>query len=282
MIKRILVPLDPSPFTDTVIEIACERAKIFDAELTGLVVLDIPGIEDSIGPIPMGGLYYAEKIELAMKVEASHRVEQLLEMFRRRCEDKGIAYREAHLQGCPSKQILKESIFYDIIFVGLRTYFNFETSQKPGESLWTIVKESITPILGIPEKFAFSNDPDHKTKVLIAFDGSPLSARALQRLVQLIKPETVQIILLNSSDDEKRGEYLLNQAEIYLKAHGIKEIIKEWTDEDIIHVVDETYYGRADMFVVGAHAHESLFDFMVGSLTKHLIEQAVKPVLIGQ
>jgi len=220
------VPLDPSPFTDTVIEIACERAKIFDAELTGLVVLDIPGIEDSIGPIPMGGLYYAEKIELAMKVEASHRVEQLLEMFRRRCEDKGIAYREAHLQGCPSKH--------------------------------------------------------HKTKVLIAFDGSPLSARALQRLVQLIKPETVQIILLNSSDDEKRGEYLLNQAEIYLKAHGIKEIIKEWTDEDIIHVVDETYYGRADMFVVGAHAHESLFDFMVGSLTKHLIEQAVKPVLIGQ
>jgi nucleotide-binding universal stress UspA family protein len=244
--------------------------------------LDIPGIEESIGPIPMGGLYYAEKIELAMKVEASQRIEQLLEKFRRQCEDKGIAYREAHLQGCPSKQILKESIFYDIVFIGLRTYFHFETSQKPGDSLWTIVKESITPILGIPKMFAFSNDPANKTKVLIAFDGSPLSARALQRFVQIIKPETAKITLLNSSDNKKIGEHLLNQAEIYLNAHGIKEIIKEWTDEDIIQVVEENYYNRADMFVVGAHAHEGLFDFMVGSLTKHLVERAEKPVLIGQ
>lgn len=107
MVKRILVPLDPSPFTQTAIDLASVIAKKSDAELTGLVILDIPGIEDSIGPIPAGGLYYAEKIELAKKVEASQRVEELLNDFKNKCEKNKVRYREAHLQGCPSSEIIK-------------------------------------------------------------------------------------------------------------------------------------------------------------------------------
>ena len=182
MIKRILVPLDPSPYTETSIDIACYIAKKSEAELTGLVVLDIPGIEDSIGPIPIGGLYYAEKIELAKKVEASQRVEGLLEKFKTKCDREEVAHREAHTQGIPSTQILKESIFHDIVIIGLHTYFHFETSAKGGNSLEEILKESITPILGLPERFSFSDNSDKKARVLIAFDGSPLSGRALHEL----------------------------------------------------------------------------------------------------
>ncbi len=76
MIKRILLPLDPSSYTKTATYIACKIAQLHHAEVTGLVILDLPGIERSIGPIPMGALHYAEKIELAKKVEASQRIEQ--------------------------------------------------------------------------------------------------------------------------------------------------------------------------------------------------------------
>jgi nucleotide-binding universal stress UspA family protein len=282
VIKRILVPLDPSPYTDTAIEVACDRAKVSEAELTGLVVIDIPGIEESIGPIPVGGLYYAEKMEMAKKLEASQRVEALLDKFKKKCEDKGIAYREAHTQGYPSTQILKESIFYDMVIIGLRTYFNFTTTEKAGDSLEKILKQAITPIFGVPEKFAFSNDPNSKTNVLIAFDGSPLSARALQRFAQLITPKTMQITLLNSSENREMGEYLLNQAEIYLNAHAIMDVKKEWISDDIKKVITNKYLVDADVFVVGAHAREGLFDFFVGSLTRFLVEQAQKPVFIGQ
>jgi nucleotide-binding universal stress UspA family protein len=282
VIKRILVPLDPSPYSETAIDVACERAQKNDAELTGLVVLDIPGIEESIGPIPMGGLYYAEKREMAMKVEASQRINQLLEKFRKKCEDKGVAYNEAHLQGYPSTQILKESIFYDIIFIGLRTYFQFETKEEAGNLLSKIIKESITPIFGVPRTFSFSDDVNNKTKVLIAFDGSPLAARAMQRFVQLITPDTIQITLLNSSKDRETGENLLDRAENYLNTHGISEIRKEWTKDHIIKAVDQYFYKEVDAFVVGAHSREGLFDFMVGSLTTHLVEKGEKPVFIGQ
>ena len=53
MIKRILLPLDSSPYTDTAMEIGCDLAERHGAELTGLVILDIPGIEKSIGPVPL-------------------------------------------------------------------------------------------------------------------------------------------------------------------------------------------------------------------------------------
>ena len=70
-----------------------------------------------------------------------------------------------------------------------------------------------------------------KSRVLIAFDGSPLSARALQRFVQLITPDTMQVTLLNSSKDKEAGQYLLHQAEIYLNTHSVVDVKKEWSQE---------------------------------------------------
>jgi len=61
--RRILIPLDPSPYSESALNLACIVAKIYDAEITGMVILDIPGIKDSIGPVPIGGIYLAEKLE---------------------------------------------------------------------------------------------------------------------------------------------------------------------------------------------------------------------------
>lgn len=181
MIKRILVPLDPSPYTDTTIRMAVMMAKIYDAQLTGLVVLDIPGIEKSIGAIPAGALHFAEKIELAKKTEASQRIEILMDKFRDVCEKEGVAFTEAHEQGYPSHQIIEVSKYYDLMILGLRTYYHFETTDKAGDSLEKLLKESITPIIGVPQDFYIDVLGGEKIKVLIAFDGGLQSARALQR-----------------------------------------------------------------------------------------------------
>ena len=278
MLKRILLPLDPSPYTETATYIACRIAQLHNAEVTGLVILDIPGIERSIGPIPMGALHYAEKIELAKKVEASQRIEKLLDEFKKTCEDHKVSYREAHDQGYPSNAIMQATRFYDMMIIGLRTFFDFETGDHEGTSLNKLLDKSITPVLGVPENYQV---PDF-LKVLVAYDGSLPSSRALQRFGQLRNPDAMEITLLNSSKDEQTGMYLLEQAEQYLLAHGMKNIRKEWISDDILDVVENHYYDRYDSFVVGAHAKEGIFDFILGSLTKFLIDRGKKPVMIGQ
>jgi nucleotide-binding universal stress UspA family protein len=282
MIKRILIPLDPSPFTDMALEIGTTMAKINQAELTGLVILDIPGIEKSIGPIPLGGLYYAEKVEKARQKEAHDHIHSLQEKFKHKCEKEGVAYRLAEQQGSPSERIIQESIFYDAVIIGMRTFFHFETQDSPGDSLEKILDETITPVYAVPEKFDLPRVPEEKIKVLIAFDGSLPSARALQRFAQLAPVDIFEVRLLISEQDEEKARYYLNEAESYLKSHNVHHIEKEWINGNIKDAIDEKYLDWADVIVVGAHSKRGLFKFMVGSLTKHLIKIAKKPILIGQ
>jgi len=282
VIKRILVPLDPSPYSKSALNLACIIAKNYNAEITGLVILDIPGIKDSIGPVPIGGIHLANKLEKGKKDEAQKRIESLLEGFRDKCASEGVRFKEAERQGSPSEEIIEESIYYDVVFAGLRTFFKFETSDKYGDTLDEILKEAVTPVYGIPDHLSFSLKPDRKIKILIAFDGSPLAARALQRFSQLIKPEFYEITLLNASDEEEEGMQLLTKAANYLAAHEITDVKKEWVDGDVNEIIESDYYDAMDGFVVGAHARKGVFDFLIGSLTKFLVRKAEKPVFIGQ
>ena len=98
-----------------------------------------------------------------------------------------------------------------------------------GESLDNLLKESITPIYGIPEKIPFSEKPDRKIRILLAFDGSPLSARAMQCFTQLADPDLYELTLLNASDNREEGEFILTQAEKYLKMATENYVLyKKW------------------------------------------------------
>ncbi len=282
MIKSVLIPLDPSPYTDVAIEVGCRMAKYHGAQLTGLVVLDIPGIEKQIGPVPIGGSYYADKLEEKHTKHAQERIDQLLQKFRTKCEQAGVKHVESQNQGSPSERILHESLFYDMVITGLRTYFHFETTDKPGRSLHELLDESITPIYGVPKDLIIPDLESRRIKVLIPFNGSLPAAKALQRFAQFMIPTLTQPRLVISNDDEGVASSMLSHAKSYLELHGFTDIITDWTTDNIINSCKDSMLDWADVVVVGAHSKRGLFDFMVGSLTKHLIKWNKKPILIGQ
>jgi len=173
-------------------------------------------------------------------------------------------------------------MFYDMVITGLRTHFHFETKDKPGRSLHELLAESITPIYGVPKDLTIPDPIEKKIKVLIPFNGSLPAARALQRFAQFMIPEMTQPRLLISHEDESVASSMLKHAKDYLELHGFKDIITDWTTDSIIDSCKESMLDWADVVVVGAHSKRGLFDFMVGSLTEHLIKWDKKPVLIGQ
>ncbi len=282
MIKRILIPLDPSPYTEAALEIGCIVAKRHDAEITGLVILDIPGIKKTVGPVPLGAIEYADKLEHLKEKEAHEHVHKLLSNFREKCTKEGVRFREAELQGSPSERIIRESIYYDLAVIGLRTFFHYPPSDKPGDTLDEVMDRSITPIIGVPQTLTFPDISKEKIKVLVAFDGSLPSASALQSFVKFSMPDAMQVVLLTSDDNNDAAEYHLTQAEAFLRAHSVFNIKKEKTSENIKKIVNEKYLNWADLIVVGAHSKSGIFDFMVGSLTKELIKTDEKLLLISQ
>jgi hypothetical protein len=166
--------------------------------------------------------------------------------------------------------------------MGFRTYYKFGAEDKPGDSSEKILHETVTPVYGVPEKFTLPNPPQEKIKALIAFDGSLPSARALQRFAQLAIPDLFDVTILTSDEDKAKANYLLNRAESFLKCHNNSLTRKEWTREHIIPAIENKYLEQCHVVVVGAHSKRGMFDFMIGSLTQHLIEAAKTPVLIGQ
>jgi len=282
MIKSILIPLDPSPYTDVAIDLGIQIAKVNDAQVTGLVILDIEGIEKSIGSIPPGGVYYAERLEEKRRREAEDRVQGLLDKFKSKCEAAAVRHEEARNQGSPSERILLESIYYDLVIVGLRTHYDFDVAGQPGKSLEKLLDQSITPVYAVPETFNIPNPSERRVHVTVPFDASFPAARSLQRLAQLMQPKITDVKIVMSCDDGDYARAALENAKDYLALHGYKNVETEWTIEKIKDKLISDYMDWTDVFVVGAHSKKGFLDFMVGNLTKFLIDQNEKAVVIGQ
>ncbi|MCC6544956.1 MAG: universal stress protein [Nitrospirae bacterium] len=280
MLRRILIPYDPSPYAAAALEYGCFLAKKRNAEVTGVVVLDTPGIKKSIGPTPLGGIYYAEKLEKTKEEKAREHIKALLGNFREKCQREGVAHRESELQGSPSEQIIQDSIFYDLMVMGISTHFDFETAQTPGDSVERILSNVVTPVLTVPDSISLKE----KMNVLIAFDGSLPAVRAMKGFVHLFDTAVFEtdITLLMSGIDEDIAKFYLDGATAYLNAHSFSSVKVEQISQDIIEAMEERYLQWADMVVLGVHSKKGLLDFMIGSLSRHLIRSGNKPLLFGQ
>ncbi len=282
MIKRILLPLDSSEYAKNAALLAVRIAKINNAEISGIVVLDIPGIEKSIGSVPPGAALFAKELEEQRLSEAELHVRLLLKNFSELCSDSNIKYDFHQRQGSPSSKIIEHSLFYDLLILGNKTFYNFEISGKPGDSFDSILDQSITPIISVPEKLPDSVMNNQIIKTTIAFDGSLQSARALQLFAKMRMFDRFDIRIVMASDDIKLAGHYLDDAETFLKPHGFSRIEKINTKDDIVDYIDNNLMEWTDLFVIGAHPKHGILDFMVGSLTKHLIKMGDRLLFIGQ
>ncbi len=273
MLKRILLPLDPSPYTECATAFAISLAKIYGAEITGLVVLDIPGINASTGPLPPGVSFYAKELEHTKIDRAKVHIQNLLSKFKSKCDEAGVKHRESNAQGSPSERICEFSKFYDILITGINNQFQFETHEELENTLDSILDKSVTPIIAVPEKFSNFHSSSNVFKVMIAYNGSLPATRALHDFAQLNFPKEIEATVFISDEDSEQAEAMFENVSEYLKAHNITHIHKLLTPEDKISAFNSKLLEEYDMVVLGAHSKIGIFDFLVGSLARHLINE---------
>lgn len=276
MIQRILTPLDPSAYTAAAMQYSCYIAKREKAEVTGVAVLDIPEIEKAVWPEAAGGFFWAEKLKEHKLEDAQKHIDTLLKKFKTVCSEQGIKHSAAEEQGSPSEKIVMDSMFYDLLVMGQKTFYHFETEPGPGETLHKVLKQTITPILAVPDHF------QEIKKVLVAFDGSMPTARALQRFTHLAIASDLEVQVVMSGKVEEEGKYYLKNASTYLHKYGVKKIRTHFTKEPIQEVLQEKYLKWADLVVCGMHSQNLIQKFFVGSLSRFLIEESDKAVFLAQ
>lgn len=148
-------------------------------------------------------------------------------------------------------------------------------SNIVGEQIEEILRSIEVPTLIVNQEFRPIN------KILMAYDGSTSSIKALQSIVKspLFKSD-VRRYVVNVCDDERKSRMLLAQAAellhdtklnielVSLKGEPLNELLKFQSEHDV------------DAIVMGAFSHGKIRNAIFGSFTLKMLQNSSKPLIL--
>jgi nucleotide-binding universal stress UspA family protein len=267
-IQRILTPLDVSSFAEAATRRSCEVAARHQAEITGLVVLDSPGIRSSIAPADVSHWPLVQETVMRATEDAREQIRNARQQFADQCRAQGLTHSESELEGVPADKILEASVLYDLVVMGVRTFFHFETQKGPGDSLAKVLGRTVTPVLAVPE----TDNAQPFEKAVVAWDGSFSAGRAFRDFVGFAAPYDMEITVLTAGSDTRQTEMLLADAEVFLQSRKVGNFRVQSAETTTVEELHDEYLNDADLVVAGIHARQFFKDLFVGSFTNRLIE----------
>ncbi len=276
--KKILLPIDPSEYTKVAWLYALDIARLHKASLEGIGILDVLDIAEQAAtffPLPQGTEGHVKKEE-ELLADARKKVERELRIFKENCREEGLRCRAKIMEGRPDFIIEKESRYNDLIIMGMRNFFHFETKKRPEVSLKEIIGFITTPVLAVPGSYR------PLRKVLITYDSSVPSVSAVRQFVRMTAGMQYEIILLTKSDSEEHAMAEMDKLEEYLSHHGDRPVTRRWISHSLRKTVGAEYLDQVDLVVCGKYSGKPVKEFFVGKFTNYLIDQNRTAVFIGQ
>lgn len=273
MIRDLIVNLGLDT-RDPAADFAVSVAETFGAHALGVAFAYDPVVPGSA----MGGIP-SQYIE-TQRAEAEKKASDVISRFTEAAKRAGIPFDtrvlNASLSGA-ADQLGRLARRFDLAVVGQPR----RDSAGP-----EIVDEGVLFGSGRPVVFVpyVQKAPLKLDRVMLCWDGSRTAARAVaDSLPFLQKTGAVEIVIVSDrppADDEMAGADLGQ----HLARHGLKVDVKRLTAPDI--EVSETILSYAadsdaDMIVMGGYGHSRLREFVLGGVTRGMLQSMTVPVLMS-
>jgi nucleotide-binding universal stress UspA family protein len=275
MIKDIVVSLGLGE-RDPAGEFAVALAQGFGAHALGIAFAYDPLIP---GPM-MGGGLPAEFIE-TQRTQAEGRARAAIARFEKAAAGAGVACETRMLNASISgaaRQLGEMARRFDLAVVGQPARQTSMPDEVVDEG---VLFESGRPVVFVP--FIQRTAPA-LGRVMLCWDGSRAAARAVADAMPLLhKAKTVEIVIVGdrpSASDEMPGADLGQ----HLARHGLTVEVKRLTATDIDVASALLSYAAdsdADLMVMGGYGHSRLREFVLGGVTRELLESMTVPVLMS-
>jgi nucleotide-binding universal stress UspA family protein len=274
MLRGILIGLDGSSSSSAAAELGIRWARVFKALLFGLGVVDQPRICHP-EPTGIGGSAYKRHQDDLKLAEAHRQVEEFLKQFAAQC-DAGIAWKTAQTVGHPYEQILLEGERFDLILLGQHPRFHFETQERDTDTIRKVVKNSPHPVVIVPERLPAGD------RIVVAYDGSPAAARALQAFVASGLGERKEVDVLSVHPEREVAERQAERAAEYLRLHDIpvrsRAVATRANPAEVL--LDEAQPHKVGLLVMGAYSRSRLCEFLRGSTTRTILRHSPVPTFL--
>jgi nucleotide-binding universal stress UspA family protein len=144
-IERVVLGLANGPGMDAAIKHATELAKANRAELVGLAIIDTKTLEN-VGPVPIGGNYYAAQLRRTLIAKARHRMAEAVQSFERAAERAGISFSVSVEEGDPAP-ILRERLGKGVALVlPRRVWFDHGLADRRIDPTSLLARHRIGPV----------------------------------------------------------------------------------------------------------------------------------------
>ena len=163
----------------------------------------------------------------------------------------------------------------DIIIIGLKTFFHFETTPEAGETLRELLEVNVCPILAVPKTKMKLNG-----NILMATDGSVKAAKAMRVFTHISKSNSSikKIFVLNVNDEIEESEKILKSNKNYLQTHGFKVETFTRVGKPADEIIKFAKEKDASTIVMGAYGNSDLSALLFGRTSLKVIENGETPV----
>ncbi len=276
MIKSILLSVDNSLYTESVVRNGMHLAGIFQARLHVLSVVDARTYDWQLSA---GANAFVPVIPSTIYLEETRRLEQeksraVLEKCRIMLEEAGVEHTLTSISGSPIDVITEKARTCDMVIMGTQGEMSAWQSRTIGETLEAVSRQVRRPILVVDKTFRPFK------KLLAAYDGSTGSNKALTLTGFFASKLDSPVTVIVASSRKKEAERIVREAENYLADYDISittEIVSGSPDTAICTYAEKHGF---DLIVIGAYGRSRLAEALSGSNTEAIVRKAKMPVLL--
>ncbi len=283
MIRSILIALAETPYDASAKNYAFWLARKEGSHVHALAVIDIAAFEVPVMGTPDGfmpsvvtpPLKESQSVMKDLMAVARER----LDRFAKQCASRGIPSSTETKTGIPGEVISRTAIAHDIVVLSRTGYNRVATAQETVDNLVApVIRSSVRPVLVAGSEFREASDIRN---VLVAYDGSSHSARALLVAAELAARPGVNCTLVTVAPSEDLGREILGPAEAFLFHHGVvpkKQITVSSKPSDVICGLVAS--GGVDLVIMGAYGHSPIREVLFGSTTERILAHCAANVIL--
>jgi len=281
--NRILACIDASSYATSVLDLTAWAAQRLNA---GVEILHVVQRKDAVaarhdlsGAIGLGSkselLEELTRIDEAEGKLARERGRILLSSAEQRLRDAGVVseVRQLHRHGGIVETIIEREAEANLVVIGKRGASSEFAADHIGSKIERVVRSSDKPVLVAPREVI------GLTGAVIAFDGSPAAARAVEYVARspLFSGLEVHLVMVGRSDERHRTQIEQAASRLSEQFSPITHLAEGHAEKAIS---DYMAARPQAILVMGAYGHSPLRTLIVGSTTTTMIRTVHAPVLL--
>jgi nucleotide-binding universal stress UspA family protein len=276
MIKRILLGLAGTTYTPVAIERAVTLGKAHDAEVTGVTVLDTRRTGSLGGAMPLPRIGADANRDHRMAISQA-RITESIRDFEAACRAANIKHRVVAEMGDPFTALIDLARYHDLMVFGLRSVFEYDFLAGDPESLLIrLVGAGVRPLIAVSEQYRSIS------RVLVAYNGSMESAKAMKRFVQMRLWPSAELKIFTFHPSDDKAYKLLLSAEEYCRAHGFRVCHESNPGDPKVLLLAAANLWKADMIVMGNSARSVLLRKVLGDTLLTTLRDTKIPLFLAQ